>query len=56
MLHMSTLCAALQSLHLTRQLSEGEKPVPTTAKAETLETWIVRAHCDKGSLQVTNLV
>ena len=42
----------LQSLYLTRQLSDGDKPTAPPAKAETLETWIVRAHCDKGSLQV----
>ena len=43
---------AVQSLYLTRQLSDGDKPAAPPAKAETLETWIVRAHCDKGSLQV----
>ena len=42
----------MQSLYLTRQLSDGGKPAAPPAKAETLETWIVRAHCDKGSLQV----
>ena len=42
----------VQSLYLTRQLSDGDKPAAPPAKAETLETWIVRAHCDKGSLQV----
>ena len=45
-------CLVVQSLQLTQQLSDGEKPVPVPTKAETLETWIVRAHCDKGSLQV----
>lgn len=39
-------------MYLTRQLSEGDKPTVPPPKAETLETWIVRAHCDKGSLQV----
>ena len=42
----------MQSLYLTRQLSDVDKPAPAPAKADTLETWIVRAHCDKGSLQV----
>ena len=47
------LLLVVQSLYLTRQLSDGDKPTAPPAKAETLETWIVRAHCDKGSLQVT---
>lgn len=33
-------------------MTEGEKPASSATKAETLETWIVRAHCDRGSLQV----
>ncbi|DBA97814.1 TPA: hypothetical protein ACH3X3_012684 [Trebouxia sp. C0006] len=45
-------CRPHKSLYLTRQLSEGDKPTVPPPKAETLETWIVRAHCDKGSLQV----
>ncbi|KAA6429761.1 MAG: hypothetical protein FRX49_00193 [Trebouxia sp. A1-2] len=43
-------CRPHKSLYLTRQLSDGDKPTPPP-KADTLETWIVRAHCDKGSLQ-----
>ena len=42
----------MQSLYLTRQLSDGDKPAVPPPKADTLETWIVRGHCDKGSLQV----
>ncbi|KAL3145632.1 hypothetical protein ABBQ32_003175 [Trebouxia sp. C0010 RCD-2024] len=44
-------CRHHKSLYLTRQLSEGDKPAVLPAKADSLETWIVRAHCDKGSLQ-----